>query len=226
MYLKNKAALSLIAILFSFTATAFAFTSPTEVKPQAPKEPIVVNGDNVEYFHEKKMVTGAGNVSIKYKDIELTCDKITVYLDTREAIAEGNVRVTQKGAYFTGERLNYNFETKKGTVLKGYINATPFYGKADEVNKIENKDEFKLAEGYVTTCDLENPHYRVRAKEVLIYLNDKVVAKHIFMYVGKVPVLYWPYYVQPLKEKKSHLTVIPGQNPKNQSSDHGHPLIF
>ena len=197
-------------LVFFHSAPAFAATSPNEVIPQPPKEPIIVNGDDVEYFQEKKMVTGSGNVSIKYKDIELTCDKITVYLDTREAIAEGNVRVTQKGAYFTGERMNYNFETKKGIVLKGYLNSTPFYGKANEVDKIENKDQFKLDGGYITTCDLEKPHYRVRAKQIMLYLGDKVIAKHIFVYIGNVPVLYWPYYVQPLKERKSYITIIPG----------------
>ena len=210
MPLKSKIVFSLISIFFSI-APAFA-ASPNEAVPQTPKEPIIVNGDNVEYFQEKKMVTGTGNVSIKYKDIELTCDKITVYLDTREAIAEGNVRVTQKDAYFTGERMNYNFETKKGTVLNGYVSARPFYGKAEEVGKIENKNQFRLKDGYATTCDLENPHYRVRAKEVMVYLDDKIVARHIIMYVKNTPVLYWPYYVQPLKEKKSHLTVIPGQS--------------
>ncbi len=193
-----------------FTAAPLFATSINDLKPTAPKEPIVVNGDNVEYFQEKKMVTGAGNISIKYKDVYLTCEKITVYLDTREAIAEGNVRVTQKGAYFTGDRMNYNFDTRKGTVLNGYLNAKPFYGKAGEVDKIANKDQFKLNEGYITTCDLEKPHYRIRAKQVEVYLDDKIVARHIVMYVGNVPVLYWPYYVQPLKEKKSHLTIIPG----------------
>ena len=217
MHRKNKPvvgcwllAVGLMAVLSFFTSPAFAAESSKGNIPAPPKEPIIVNGDNVEYFQEKKMVVGTGNVSIKYKDIFLTCNKITVYLDTREAIAEGNVRVTQKGAYFTGERMNYNFETKKGTVLKGYINAKPFYGRAEDVGKIENKEQFKLDDGYITTCDLEKPHYRVRAKQIMLYLGDKVIARHIFMYVGNVPVLYWPYYVQPLKERKSHITIIPG----------------
>ncbi len=197
-------------LMFAYVDIAAAVTSPNEIAPHAPKEPIVVNGDNVEYFHEKKMVTGAGNVSIQYKDVLLTCDKITVYLDTREAIAEGNVKVTQKGAYLTGEKMNYNFETKKGTIIKGYVNSKPFYGKAEEVDKVENRDQYKLDEGYVTTCDLEKPHYRVRAKQIIVYPGDKVIARHIVMYVGGVPVLYWPYYVQPLTDRKSHITIIPG----------------
>ena len=211
---KNKiiSRLFAIALILSYVSSSALFAEQTtkEIVPQPPKEPIVVNGDNVEYFQEKKMVTGAGNVSIKYKDITLTCEKITVYLDTREAIAEGNVKVTQEGAYFTGDRMNYNFETKKGMVLNGYVNAKPFYGKAEEVNKVEGKDEFKLNEGYATTCDLDKPHYRFRAKQIMIYLGDKIVAKHIVMYVKNIPVLYWPYYVQPLTERKSHITIIPG----------------
>lgn len=181
---------------------------PTELPS---KEPIVVNGDKVEYFHEQKKVVGNGNISITYKDVILTCDQVTVYLDTREAIAEGNVKVDQKGAYVTGDRMNYNFDTKKGIILKAYINAKPFYGKAGEAEKVAYKNQFNLQRGYVTTCDLDKPHYRVQAKEVRVYPGDKIVAKHIFLYVANVPVLYFPYYVQSLKERKSHITVMPGE---------------
>jgi len=178
----------------------------------SPKEPIVVNGDKVEYFHEKQQVVGIGNISITYKDVILTCDKITVYLDTKESIAEGNVKVTQKGAFFTGERMNYNFDTRKGKILNGYLSAKPFYGKAKDLDKLANKEQCDLNDGYVTTCDFTNPHYRIQSKEVRIYLGDKVIAKHMFFYVGNVPVFYFPYYVQSLKQTKSHITVIPGQS--------------
>lgn len=175
-------------------------------------EPVVVNGDKVEYFHEQKRVVGVGNVSIEYRDVLLTCDKITVYLDTREAIAEGNVRVAQKGGFFTGDKVSYNFDTRKASVIDGYLNANPFYGRAKEVTKIANKDQFDLDHGYMTTCDLDKPHYRIQSKKVKIYLGDKVVAHHIFLFVGKVPIFYFPYYVQPLDEKKTHVTVIPGES--------------
>jgi LPS-assembly protein len=207
-----------IFILF-FTCFLFAVSCPVShaeetafTESAVSKEPIVVNGDKVEYFHDTKEVVGSGNISINYRDVVLTCDKIKVYLDTREAIAEGDVKVSQKGAYFTGERMNYNFDTRKGKVLQGYLNARPFYGKAGSVEKIENKDQFNLDKGYVTTCDLQRPHYRLQARQVRIYLDDKIVAKHIAFMIGNTPVLYWPYYVQSLKDRKTHITVIPGQS--------------
>ncbi len=181
-------------------------------QPEAQKDPIVVNGDTVEYFHDQKQVIGTGNVSITYKDVILTCDRITVYLDTREGVAEGNVKVRQNDAYFTGDKMSYNFDTRKGEIIDGYLSARPFFGRAASLDKAAMKDEFAVNEGYVTTCDLDDPHYRIQAKQVKVYVEDKVVAKHILFYIGKVPVMYLPYYVQSLKDSKTHISVIPGQD--------------
>src|SRR3989338_6210393 len=99
---KTKVKIKALALSF-LILTCHSLVLAEELKI---KEPIVVNGDKVEYFHEKKQVIGSGNVSITYKDVVLTCERITVYLDTKEAIAEGNVKITQEGAYFTGDRID------------------------------------------------------------------------------------------------------------------------
>lgn len=184
------------------------------VKLEAPsklEEPIVVNGDRVEYYQDKKQVVGTGGISITYRDVVMTCDKITVYLDSKDAVAEGNVKITQKGATFTGEQIKYNFDTRVGEVMKGNVNAMPFYGKADRIEKLSDK-EIHIDNGYATTCNLPNPHYRVQAKQVRIYMNDKVVARNVFFYIGKVPILYFPYYIQPLREHSAHATILAGRD--------------
>lgn len=199
-----------IALGFGLWALCSVLPAKASAEEPPSKEPIVVNGDTVEYLHEKKEVTGSGNVSITYKDVLLTCDKITVHLDTKDAIAEGNVKITQKESYFTGEKILYNFDKRTGDIVNGYINSKPFYGKADEIAKVSEK-EIKLDRGYVTTCELEKPHYRVQARQVKIYLEDRVVAKHILFFVGNVPIMYFPYYVQPLKEQTAHATIQVGK---------------
>ena len=201
--------LSAIGLILLFVVSAYAHAS--ETSPSS--EPIVVNGDSVEYFQEKKLVVGTGNISITYKDVVLTSDKITVNLETRDAEATGHVRIRQKDAFFTGDTILYNFDTRKGETTNGYINAKPFYGRAQSLGKEANKDIFKMNTGYVTTCDLDHPHYRIQAKQVKIYANDKVVCKHVLFYVGKVPIFWIPYWVQPLgSERKTHIIVIPGQS--------------
>ncbi|MBU0881545.1 MAG: LPS export ABC transporter periplasmic protein LptC [Candidatus Omnitrophica bacterium] len=204
-YILCAAAAWLIAFPF-FVENSYAETLSS-------KEPVVVNGDHVEYLQNEKQVIGTGNVSITYKDIVLTCDRIEVNLATHDTRAEGNVNITQKGAYFIGDKIDYNFETRAAVIDYGYINARPFYFRAESLSKIAGKDEFGLTNGNLTTCDLDRPHYRIQAERVKIYLDDKVVANNVVFYVGDLPIFMLPYYVQPLgDDKKSHITVIPGES--------------
>lgn len=200
-----------IAVWFLVVALISSFIPAAQAQDMKQKAPIIVNGDKVEYFHEQKKVVGTGNISIDYEDVRLTCNKVTVYLDTREAIAEGNVRITQKDAYFTGDKVNYNFDARTAKAINAYVNYAPFYGRSGDVEKKSEK-EIDIEKGYLTTCDLEQPHYRVTAKQVKIYLEDKVIAKHITFYVGKCPIMYLPYYVQPIKEESAHITLMTGHD--------------
>ena len=173
------------------------------------KTPVVVNGDRVEYLQGESKIRGFGNISVTYGEVKLTCDNITVHTDTQIGVCEGNVKITQPGAVFTGQKVTYNFAEKTGEVLDGKLRAEPFYASAEKIAKVSEKKVI-LEKGSFTTCDLEHPHYRIAAKQVIFYLNDKIIAKHVFIYVGKVPIFYMPYYVQPLRDTKTKITVIPG----------------
>lgn len=207
MSLRNKPyhiALFLLTYFCVFDAHAQEFSS---------KEPIVVNGDHVTYLQDQKKVIGDGNISITYKDIVLTCEKVTVNLETHDAEAVGDVKITQKDAYFLGDKIDYNFDTRALSVDYGYLNANPFYGRAESLTKEAGKDRYTLKNCNVTTCDFDTPHYWMQAKSIKIYLEDKVVANNVIMKVKGFPILYIPYYVQPLRNiPKSHITIIPGRS--------------
>ncbi len=204
---KRRSNIIIVCSLILLATRAYAAPAE-EIKPKAP---IVVNGDKVEYFHEEKKVVGEGNISIDYEDVKLTCKKVTVYLDTREAIAEGDVKITQKDNYFTGDKMNYNFDKRTGRAIDAYLNYYPFYGKSQDVEKV-GENQTNIERGYITTCDLDKPHYRVQARQVRIYTDDKVIAKHIILFVGSVPIMYLPYYIQPLKDYSSGITTMVGHD--------------
>jgi len=183
--------------------------TPEELKIKETATPIVVNGDKVQYDYANKMVTGTGNVSITYKEIKLTCDSIVVNIDSKEGVAEGNVTLYQEGNTFTSDKVVYNFATKKGELDNGAMNMPPWYGKAPLIQKVDDK-LFILKDSYVTTCDLTQPHYRVVARTIKIYLNDRITAWHVFFYLGNVPVMYVPYYNHPLKDTMPQVDIVPG----------------
>lgn len=199
---------------FILISVAF-FTMVTVGLAEEIDEPIVFNGDEIEYFENEKKVVGTGNVIITYKDATLTCDKVTLWTDTKDAKAEGNVRIVEGENFFAGETMTYNFAKETGTFLtfKGY--GEPWYTRGKSAERT-GPDEFIVSHGYVTTCDLEAkggfPHYRISGRKVLIYPDSKVVIRDATLWAGPVPVLWIPVYAHPIDEDRPRVTVIPGKN--------------
>lgn len=178
----------------------------------AAEEPVVINGDTVEYSEEGKTAVANGNVVITYQDMKLTCKKAIFHVDTKEVLAEGDVKMTQGGNLLNGERMVYNVETKSGTIVKPDVFIEPtYYGAGEKAEKLDT-NHYYIKQGYVTTCNLEKPHYRVQTKQLNVYLGDRVTAKNILVFAGDVPVFYFPYLSVPLKDYRSPVSVTPGQN--------------
>jgi LPS-assembly protein len=171
--------------------------------------PIEVTGDAVEFLQQQNKVIGSGNIRIQYEDVLLTCDEVTVWLDTQEVLAKGDVVIVQDDNRFAGDHIKYNFKTKSAEVVGADVNAEPWYGRAEKVSKGE-RDEYILNKGYVTTCDLDHPHYKLSAKKLKIYPGKWVEAAHVTFYVLDVPVMYLPYFASPIPERVPGITVIPG----------------
>lgn len=183
-----------------------------------PGQPIIVNGDKVEYFEEGKILA-EGNVSITYGDVKLFSDKIVVDTKSRQALCEGHVRIEHPDGKLTGDRIRYDLANRRGDIVSGEVQAYPWFGKAKETARVSEK-EYLLRGGCVTTCDLDEPHYRLAAKEIRFFPDDKIIAKNVVMYIGKMPVMYIPYYYQPIIENRAKVQLIPGNN-----SDWGYFLL-
>lgn len=184
-----------------------------EVKKKKPEIPVRCNADNVTYNREANAIIGKGNVDVAYKDNYLKADEVEVHLATKEVEARGNVILSDGESIFTGDRIYYNFETGKGNVDGIGSRMDPWFATGQEGERVSEK-VYYIQNGYVTTCDYEVPHYRVRGRHIYIYPKDKVVAKSITVYWGKVPVFFWPYYSKSLKDEQSPWVFIPGKNNK------------
>jgi LPS-assembly protein len=201
--MKFKIVLFTVTLLFLFPYFAIS---------QKIEEPITCNGDKVEYFPEKKVVVGTGNVEIHYKEMFLYADKVTIWMDEKKALAEGNVKLVKNGAIFHGDKLSYDFKKSKGKIINpSFEKYGPWYGKGLEAEEYE-KGKILVKKGYITTCNFKKPHYRFQAKTIKIYLNDRVVARNVIFYVKDKPIFYIPYLSRSLKDKHMPFTIIPGKN--------------
>jgi len=179
---------------------------------EAPQGAIIVNGDEVEYFPDEKKVMGKGNISIDYKGSTVTADAITVFLETKDAEAEGEVILKRGTDEFRGSHLTYNFETKEGVLQDAKGVALPWYFGGVRVER-HGENAFLVKDGYLTTCDLPHPHYKIHTKQIEITAEDRVIAKNVFFEAGGLPVLYAPYYSRSIKgdpTKTAGVSIVPG----------------
>ncbi|MFA6635498.1 MAG: LptA/OstA family protein [Candidatus Omnitrophota bacterium] len=180
---------------------------------------IVVDGDRVEYLQEEGRITAEGNVSIQYGDVVLNCDKISIDTNSRIALCEGNVRIVHPKGVLEGDLIRYDLANKEGEIVGADLKAFPWFATADETGKV-GPNEYVLKNGYITTCDEDEPHYHLKAQEIRVFPNDKIIAKNVIYYIGKIPVLWVPYYYQPNIELKTKVQLIPGS-----TSDWGYFLL-
>lgn len=172
-------------------------------------QPVEIDGDNVEFMQEENKLVIDGNVSIVKGDTILRADHIEYSQVAKLATATGHVVLIHPQGEIRGDSLTFNFEKMTGDFQGATIITKPYYGKSEFISKVgENKIE--MTRGYITTCDLDKPHYKMYAKKVTMYPGDKMQAKSVRMVVGKMPLFYLPSFTQKIDGKKPIVTYTPG----------------
>ena len=170
-----------------------------------------------EKIEEEDLIIAKGGALLKYQDIEVKADYLKINLTTNLLFATGKVSFTQENLKTNGEELSYNWKTKKIILLqsKGEITGKGIKGKIYyQGEKMENFAKYtEFTEESFTTCDLEEPHYHIIAKEMIIYPKDKIIARNISWYEGKTKIITLPYFLIFL-DRKTQLPILPkiGQN--------------
>ena len=96
-------------------------------------------------------------------------------------------------------------------IIGAEVKAFPWFGNAEHTRKVGD-NEYLLEKGFVTTCDLDNPHYKIEAESIQVFPDEKVIAKNVIFYIGKVTVMCFPYYYHPIIQSRAKVQFIPGVN--------------
>lgn len=157
------------------------------------------------------VISYEGDVKMTYGETSLAADKVTYWKETGIVRAEGRVIFRRGKQFICGEEMEYNVNTGQGAVRFAASAMYPWYGWGEKITRLSEK-LYKVENGYVTTCEYLRPRWRIQAREILLYRREKIVAKGAVFYVGKVPILYVPWYVLRLDDTRLPFTISPGHN--------------
>ncbi|MBU1871872.1 MAG: hypothetical protein KKH80_03645 [Candidatus Omnitrophica bacterium] len=162
-------------------------------------QPIIIDGDTVEYSADAKEVTAEGNVVVTYGDATLSCQKIVVDTQTKNTKASGNVRLQDLRGILEAEELVYNFQTKEGEILRAKLRSSPYYYSGNIIQS-KGDNRYLVKRGSFSSCNYDNPHFHIKSKDVNVFPQDKIVARSNVLFWNKIPFFYFPKYSHSLKD--------------------------
>lgn len=171
-------------------------------------------GGRFDYDENTGIVTGTNGLLVKYGGAVLTADRATVYQQTSEVEADGRVRIQRDDQIWVGEHIRYNFKTRQMQTEQFRTGKTPVFAQGKELRGDVSNRVYTAESAYVTTDDVSQPFARIRASRIKIVPGEYVQAQNAVLYLGGVPVFYFPYYKRNLGERANNWNFTPGYRSK------------
>ncbi len=170
------------------------------------------------YSETNRLMTITNGVLVKYTDASglmvLTADRASINQKTGDIFAEGKA-FTSKGTTKPGpaSKLHYNYQTKVMEGDKFRMGKSPGFVQGENLHGSGTSATNGLYQGtnaLITTDDYYEPLQKVRAQRFTIVPGKYIEAHNAILYIGSVPVFYFPYYRKSLKPEQNNFSFLPG----------------
>jgi len=189
--------LSGVAPLSAQDAPSVATTPPVT---SAGDEAIVIQADG-QNTYIGQIATADNNVVIRYRGDVIYCDHAILDRSTKIVTATGNVRIFSANRFYRGDMITYNLDTKAMTSSTFLGEEYPKFLSAKKVTTPEF-NHYRLTNATFTTNNREHPSFHMEASTIEYRPNDVVVMKNVLLFVGEVPIAYFPVFVQSLTDSR------------------------
>lgn len=191
--------------------------APLPARPGAPAalagDEVLVSAELLERDNEERVVTGEGAVMIRHRELRLVADRVVYHERTREVIADGNVVLDSGDDRLQGEHLELNLDTRIGFLEQAQGFVQTYYFTGERIEK-RGPDHYFLRGGSFTTCEGTLPDWSFHATSTDITIDEYLHAWNPTLRLKRLPVLYFPYAIFPVKRDRSTGLLIPSLSVK------------
>ncbi len=166
------------------------------------------SGDRIDYYVRRNRIVLTGAAHAEYDGTVLDAALVSFDPESEVLSAEGEPDLREKSDRLVGAGLSYDMVRKKGVVSDAVtvFEDGLYYG---ERFIREGDGTLRAKHGVYTTCSAADPHFRIVSHKMKVYLNDKVIAKPVILYIGEIPVFALPFYVFPIRRERHSGFLIP-----------------
>jgi lipopolysaccharide assembly outer membrane protein LptD (OstA) len=207
----NKRDLFLFALFFLLFSNCVLRAENKNAMSVSTQTPVNITSDYLERNPEKNSIFAKGSVKIVHDSVTLTADEVEYFIEDRKVEAKGDVTVKELNQMIKGDELEYYFDKDQGIMKNSKAFYSPWILRARTQERL-SKEKAVARSGYFTSCDYENPHYKFKAKKIVVRFGKSIVAYHVFVFIDGIPVFYFPILYQSLKDSKVEVEIIIGKN--------------
>jgi lipopolysaccharide assembly outer membrane protein LptD (OstA) len=173
---------------------------------QETAQSVEIESLETTYDQNLGIFRASGDVVVSYGSTVIHADQAEYHQGTGDVFARGNVSIYRGAQLFRSAEAVYNINSGEITATELSTGMNSFLVSMDEVNlPTDGADVIRAQGSFLTTHDNENPNWSVRAKRITVMPNQYVAFRGATVYAGKVPVFYFPYFVQPVNAELGYL---------------------
>lgn len=163
---------------------------------------------SLQYESERRVVLSE-QVVIRRRDLKIQADRIELDLDTEKLTAEGNVILDQGPRRVSSERLDFDLGSETGSFHQAQAFVAPdFYFSGSEITKV-GPETYTVTDGVFTSCSDEVPDWSFKLARAQVTVDGYARVHNARMRIKKLPVLYTPYMLWPVKSSRTSGLLVP-----------------
>jgi len=204
-----------VLALLMFPASLFAYELPAPPSSHT----LQFQADETYFYSKGKVINLKGHVVLDEVyggsvTKTIMAEEITVDISSQTAVSPGKIVLKQNGLTVTGDSGEFDYEKGVGIVRKGRLKAGGVIFEGKKLTLSQNRFVYRHAS--LTTCDYIPPHYRITSSLVDLEPERRFIAFNNFMFIGKIPVFYFPVLYKPMGKGTPFISSFyPGYNERN-----------
>lgn len=157
--------------------------------------------DTIRLNVKNKHLYMRGKSQVEYKTQKLEAEIIEFFFEKSLLKAQGGINsdgktygfpaFTDNNDVYYGERISYNFKTRKGTITLGETQLGEGYYFGNKIKRVSD-NEFFVRDGCYTTCNSPHPHYYFGSPRMKVVAGESVFLDPLIFYVEDIPIFVVP----------------------------------
>ncbi len=172
---------------------------------QLPPTDVETTQEKIEFYAGRSLLLLKGKVTVKYSDVVLLAQEVTLHTDTYDFSATGGVELTRGELHWRGDALSGNLKAR--TFVYGQHEVS--YG----IWQVRGEQSERAADGLVTvagarltTCD----DWWLESDKLTLKPDGDFRAESVVVRVFGVPVFYMPHMTGNIHEDRPSLQIAQG----------------